>query len=139
MMTSNLERNLAISRLCKYIISTNEKIRSVISLNRNGRMIESEFSYDQIIPKMSKSETEMLYMQRTLQTSLSMEFDNLLGPLNYMIFERETMFEFIFPFSEGVLFVTCDLDIIPRYLSKKILFILNDFDWRSKNLICKNA
>ncbi|MDF2422167.1 MAG: hypothetical protein OPY06_04075 [Nitrosopumilus sp.] len=102
-------------------------------------MIESEFSYDQIIPKMSKSETEMLYMQRTLQTSLSMEFDNLLGPLNYMIFERETMFEFIFPFSEGVLFVTSDLDIIPRYLSKKILFILNDFDWRSKNLICKNA
>ncbi len=138
-MTSNLERNLAISRLCKDIISINEKIHSVISLNKNGRVIESEFSYDQIISKMSKSETEMLYMQRTLQTSLSMEFDNLLGPLNYMIFERETMFEFIFPFSEGVLFITCDLDIIPRYLSKKILFILNDFDWRSKNLICKNA
>ena len=138
-MTSNLERNLAISRLCKDIMSTNEKIHSVISLNKNGRVIKSEFSYDQIISKMSKSETEMLYMQRTLQTSLSMEFDDLLGPLNYMVFERETMFEFIFPFSEGVLFVTCDLDIIPRYLSKKILFILNDFDWRSKNLICKNA
>ena len=138
-MTSNLERNLAISRLCKDIMSTNEKIYSVISLNKNGRVIESEFSYHQIISKMSKSETEMLYMQRTLQTSLSMEFDDLLGPLNYMVFERETMFEFIFPFSEGVLFVTCDLDIIPRYLSKKILFILNDFDWRSKNLICKNA
>ena len=138
-MTSNLERNLAISRLCKDIMSTNEKIHSVISLNKNGRVIKSEFSYDQIISKMSKSETEMLYMQRTLQTSLSMEFDDLLGPLNYMVFERETMFEFIFPFSEGVLFVTCDLDIIPRYISKKILFILNDFDWRSKNLIYKNA
>jgi len=139
MMSSSLDRNLAISCLCKDVYSSNEKIYSVFLINRNGRIIESVFSDDRIISKMNESEREMLYMQRTLQTSLCMEFDDLLGPLNSMIFEREMMFEFIFPSSEGILFVVCDLDVIPRYLSKKILFILNDFEWRLKNIIYKNA
>jgi len=135
MLSSNFDQNMAISRLCKEILLTQANVYSVLSLNKNGRVIESQFTHDRILSKMNKSEIEMICMQRTLQTSLGMEFDELIGPLNCITIERETMFEFLFPYSEGVIFVMCDLDVIPRYLSKKILFIIRDFEWRSKNLI----
>ncbi|MEX0861142.1 hypothetical protein [Nitrosopumilus sp.] len=136
-MSLNLDQNLAISRLCKEILLTQENIYSVLSLNKNGRAIESQFARDRILSQMNKSEIEMLCMQRTLQTSLGMDYDELVGPLNCITIERETVFEFLFPYSEGVIFVICDLDVIPRYLSKKILFIIREFEWRSKNLIYK--
>lgn len=84
---------------------------------------------------LSKQETEMLFMQRTLQASLCMEFDDVIGPLDCITLKRETLFEFIFPYSEGIIFVISDLDILPNYLGKKITFMLRDFEWRVKNPI----
>lgn len=139
MMSSNLERNLAISRLCGDILTSNERIFFVSSLNKNGKVIEFKFRNDRIITKMSKAESEMFFMQRTLQTSLSKEFDDLVGPLNYITVNRETLLELIFPYSEGLILAICDLDVIPNYLAKKILFILRDFDWRIKAPIYENA
>lgn len=134
-MSSNFDQNLAISHLCKKILLSQENIYSVLSLNKNGRIIESQFTNNQILSQMNKSEIEMLCMQRTLQTSLGMDFDELVGSLNCLTIERETIFEFLFPYSEGVVFVICDLDVIPSYLSKKILFIIREFEWQTKNLI----
>lgn len=84
---------------------------------------------------MSKQEVEMFFMQRTLQTSLSKEFDDLIGPLNYICVQRETLLEFIFPYLEGQILVLCDLDVVPNYVAKKISFLLRDFDWRLKETI----
>lgn len=132
MKSSNFEQNLGITRLCEDILASNERIFFVSSLNKNGRAIESKFRNDRIIKKMSKTEIEMFYMQRTLQTSLSKEFDDLFGPLNSIIVQRETFLELIFPYSEGLMLIICDLDVIPNYLAKKILFMLRDFDWAPK-------
>ena len=139
MMSSNLERNLAISRLCEDVLISNEHIFFVSSINKNGRIVEFKFRNDRIITQMSKSEAEMFFMQRTLQTSLSKEFDDLVGPLNYVAVNRETLLELIFPYSDGLILVLCDLEVIPNYLAKKILFILRDFDWSLKTPIYDNA
>lgn len=137
MMSSNLERSKAIQHLCDEILTSNERIHFVASLNKNGKAIESKLRNDGIITKMTKQETEMLFMQRTLQNSLGSELDDSIGPLNYIIQQRETLLEFIFPYSKGTIFVMCDLDIIPQFLAKKISFILRDFEWRIKVPICE--
>lgn len=139
MMSSNLERSKAISHLCDHILNSNESIFFVASLNKNGKAIEFKLCNDRIITKMKKQEVEMLFMQRSLQISLGMEFDDLIGPLNNITIQRETLLEFIFPYSEGTMLVMCDLGVISGFLSKKILFILRDFEWRKKFPIVENA
>ena len=139
MMSHNLERSLAISRLCEDILASNDRIFFVSSLNKNGRAIESKFRNDRIITKMSKPEIEMFFMQRSLQTSLSKEFDDIVSPLNFITVHRETLIELIFPYSEGYILVECDLEVIPSYLAKKILFVLRDFDWKLKDIHLYNA
>lgn len=135
MDSSSLERNSAIVRLCKDILASNECIFFVSSLNKNGKAIESQFRNDRIFQKMTKQETEMFFMQRTLQTSLSREFDDLLGPLNFITVQRETFLEFLFPYSEGLLLVIAELEVIHRFLAKKISFIIKDFEWRKKEFV----
>ncbi|WP_179372336.1 hypothetical protein [Nitrosopumilus ureiphilus] len=139
MISSDFVQDLRISRLCKDILASNERIFFVSSLNKNGRAVESKFRNDRIITKMSKPEIEMFYMQRALQTSLCKEFDDLIGPLNFITIHRETVLELIFPYSKGLMLAVCDLDVIPYYLAKKILFILHDFDWTLKNTHMYNA
>ncbi|MCA9828214.1 MAG: hypothetical protein KC444_07485 [Nitrosopumilus sp.] len=139
MISSNIEQNLAISRLCADILASNERILFVSFLNKNGNVIELKFRHDGIITKMSKAETEMFFMQRTLQMSLGKEFDHLVSPLNYIAVNREILLELIFPYSKGLILVACDLDVIPYYLAKKILFILRNFDWGIPSFVYENA
>lgn len=136
-MISKFERNLAISNLCKEILFSNGNIYFVTSLNKNGKAIELELRNDRIMKNLSKQEIEMLFMQRTLQNSLGKEFDESIGSLNYIILQRETMLEFIFPYSEGIMLVVCSSDVIPNLLAKKISFILRDFDWHIQTPINK--
>ncbi|AJM93004.1 hypothetical protein [Nitrosopumilus piranensis] len=135
MISSNLERNQAILHLCQDILASDERIFFVSSLSKNGKSTELQFRNDRIITKMSKQEVEMFFMQRSLQTSLSKEFDDLIGPLNYICVQRETLLEFIFPYAEGQILVLCDLDVVPNYVAKKISFLLRDFDWRLKETL----
>ena len=135
MMSSNLERNLAISRLCEEILISNDHIYFVSSVTKSGKVIESKFRNDRIIKNMSKEEYAMFFLQKTLQTSLSMEFNSLIGPLDFITVQRENLLELIFPYSAGNILVVCDLDVIPRYLAKKISFVLRDFDWRLKSAL----
>ena len=132
MISSHLERNLAISCLCTEILASNEHINSVSSLNKNGKVVESKFRNDRIITNMTKQEHTMLFMHRALQTSLSMEFDDLIGSLDFICLQRKTILELIFPYSEGIILVMCDLTVIPSYMAKKISFILRDFECRMK-------
>lgn len=137
MITTNIERNMAISNLCKQILKSNEQIQFVGALNKRGKIVESELHDDRIISNMTKQESEMLFMQRTLQITLGMELDDAIGPLNSITLQRETLYEMIFPFSEGTIFVICSLEVIPRFLSKKISFILQDFEWSRKASLCQ--
>ena len=134
-MSSNVEQNLAISRLCDDIMASNGQIFYVSCINRYGKTIESKSRNDRIVTKMSKQEIEMFCMQRTLQMSLNKEFDDLIGPLNFITIQRETLFELVFPYSDGLILVMCDLDVISNYLAQKILFTLRNFDWTFKDTI----
>jgi len=139
MITSTLERSSVISVLCEEILLSNEEIFFVASLNKNGKAIDFKLRNDRIISKMTSQEIEMVFMQRSLQISLGTEFDDLIGPLHSIILQRETLLEFIFPYSEGTLLVMCNLGAIPSFLTKKISFLLKDFDWKIKSLIESNA
>lgn len=139
MITSSLERSSAISSLCEEVLLSNEEIFFVASLNKNGKAIDFKLRNDRIISKMTSQEMEMVSMQRSLQISLGTEFDDLIGPLNSIILQRETLFEFIFPYSEGTLLVMCNLGIIPSFLTKKISYLLKDFEWKIRSQIISNA
>ena len=136
-MSSNLERKTNISQLCKEIIASNEHIYFVASINKKGKAVESEIRDDRIITNLSKQESEMLFMQRVLQTTLGMELNEVMGPMNSITIQRETLLEIIFPYSKGILFVICDLEVIPRFLSKKISFMVRDFEWRLNTILCE--
>ena len=70
-----LERSLEISTLCQKIISLHSQILCVSAVNKNGRIIDSKLRDDSSTTNLSGQELEMLYMQRTLQTSMNKEFD----------------------------------------------------------------
>lgn len=137
MISSNLERSKSISILCDEILTSNDNIFFVASLNKNGKAIDYKLRNDRLITKMKRQETEMLFMQRSLQISLGMEFDDIMGPLNSILIQRETLLEFIFPYSEGTILVMSDLGVIPSFLSKKISFILRNFNWEIQTTICE--
>ena len=133
MHTTNLERNLELTRLCQDILASNDRIYFVSTINKNGKLTESKFRNERIIKNLTPQEIEMLYMQRTLQSSLNKEFDDVLGPLDFITIQRETLLEFVFPFSNGVVLVMADLDVVSRYLAKTILFLIRDFECRLKD------
>jgi hypothetical protein len=53
-----------------------------------------------------------------------------LGPLDFITIQRETLLEFVFPFSNGIVFVMADLDVVSRYLAKTISFLIRDSEYR---------
>ncbi len=133
MQSPNLERSLELTKPCQDILASNDRIYFVTAINKNGRLTESKFRNERIITKLKSQEIEMSYMQRSLQSSLTKEFDDLLGPLDSITIQRETLFEFIFPLSNGIVLVMADLDVVSRYLAKTISFIIRDFEWRFRD------
>ncbi len=126
--TSNLEQSSELTRLCQDILAINDRIYFVSTINKNGKPTESQFRNDQIITNLTSNEIAMLYMQRTLQSTLTKEFDDVLGSLDFITIQREALLEFIFPFSNGVILVMADLDVVSRYLAKTISFLIRDFE-----------
>ena len=129
MLTSNLERSLEVSHLCDNILASNDSIFSVFSVDKNGKATECKFRNDGTIKNMTKQETEVFFMQKSLQASMSMELDNSSSPLDFIIIQRETLLEFIFSYSQGLLVVISTLNVVPRYLAKKISFELQNFNY----------
>ena len=95
MLPQNLERNLEVSKLCQDLLASNNSVHFVSFLNKNGRIIDSKFRNERIIQNLSSQQLEMFYMQRTLQLSLSKEFDDELGIVDYIIIERNNFLEFL--------------------------------------------
>ncbi|PIN97831.1 MAG: hypothetical protein COU45_00840, partial [Nitrosopumilus sp. CG10_big_fil_rev_8_21_14_0_10_33_7] len=69
-----------------------------------------------------------------LQSSMNQEFEDKVGHLDYTLICRESIFEFIFPFYEGVIFVIVDKEIPIQSTSKKILQLMTVFGFGSNNL-----
>lgn len=127
-MTLTLERSLEITKLCQDIFSY-DHVFFVAAINKNGRIIDSKFRNDRAFTNLSSQELEMYFMQRTLQMSLSREFDTKTFPLEYIVIERDPVVEFLFPFQNGVLIVLSKSEIIPRFLARKISFMIKSVDF----------
>ncbi len=107
----SFEQTKPFSKLCKDIISTDDKIAFVSIINKNGRLIESECGSSSTIENLSSNELEMLFMQRTLQTSMIRDLDDKLGKFNIALIHRESFTECVFTFYGGVILVilrSCD-------------------------------
>jgi len=130
MQISNLERSLELTRLCQDILTSNDRIYFVTVINKNGKLTEFKFRNERIFTKLNSQEIETLYIQRTLQSALTRDFDDSLGSLDFITIQRETLLEFIFPLSNGIVFVISDLEVVSRYLAKTISFIIRDFECR---------
>ena len=129
MLTTDLQRSLAVSHLYDEVLASSDSIFSVSVVNKNGRVTECKSCNDRIIKNMTKHETEVFFMQKSLQASMSMELDDSLGPLDFIIIQRETLLELIFPYSQGLLVIVSTLNVVPRYLAKKISFELRNFNY----------
>lgn len=101
----SFEQTKPFSKLCKDIISLDDRIALVSIINKNGRVIESECSTNKIIENLSHNELEMLFMQRTLQTSMIQDLDDKLGKFNIALIQRESFTEYVFSFYGGVILV----------------------------------
>ena len=91
-MTS-FETSVEITQLCDEILASNNHIFLVSSINQKGKSTECRYRNDRTLQNMNRQEVEMYFMQRTLQTYLNMEFDNLIGSLNYIIIQRDSFSE----------------------------------------------
>jgi len=121
---------LELTRLCQDILTSNDRIYFVTVINKNGKLTEFKFRNERIFTKLNSQEIETLYIQRTLQSALTRDFDDSLGSLDFITIQRETLLEFIFPLSNGIVFVISDLEVVSRYLAKTISFIIRDFECR---------
>jgi len=134
-MPSSLERSLEISHLCQDILSIHTKTRCSFFINRNGRIAESKFRDDGNITGLTKQESEMLYMQCMLQSSMNKEFEAKLGRLDYTLIRRESALNFIFPFSDGVIFVITDKTTLIQEIGSKISEMIMEFELRVEQFI----
>ena len=74
----------------------------------------------------------MLYMQCMLQSSMNKEFEGKLGRLDYTLIRRESALNFIFPFSDGVIFVITDKTISIQEIGSKISKLIMEFELRRR-------
>ena len=133
-MISSLEQSLEISNMCQDILSIHPKIHFSCYINRNGRIVESRLCDDRLIKDLTSHELEIRHMQCKLQSSMNQEFEDKVGHLDYTLICRESIFEFIFPFYEGIIFVIVDKEIPIQSTSKKILQLMTVFGFGSNNL-----
>ena len=132
--STSLEQSLEISNMCQDILSIHPKIHFSCYINRNGRIVESRLCDDRLIKDLTSQELEMRHMQCKLQSSMNQEFEDKVGHLDYTLICRESIFEFIFPFYEGVIFVIVDKEIPIQSTSKKILQLMTVFGFGLNNL-----
>ncbi|HSA98746.1 MAG TPA: hypothetical protein VLF17_06675 [Candidatus Nitrosotenuis sp.] len=121
----SFEQTKPFSRLCKDIISLDDKIALVSIINKNGRLVESEYGSNGIIESLSPNELEMLFMQRTLQTSMIRDLDDKLGKFSIALIQRESFTEYVFSFYGGVVLVILNSHAEKDEIIKKILKLLN--------------
>jgi len=131
MTLQNLEQGLKILKMCQDILSIHTKTRCSSFINKNGRITESRFRDDGNRILLTDQELETLYMQCKLQSSINEEFEDKLGNLNYTLVCRESTLDFIFPFYDGVIFVSMDKDVSIYNIGEKILKLIARFQSKS--------
>lgn len=122
LMPVTADQALEISYLCKSIMSIDKRIICVSVVSNRGKIIDSEFRTNMF--NLSAVELEMLYMQRTLQSSMIREFDCRLGRWGYTVTDRDFITEIIIPLDDGTIFVAVESSIKTHELVPKLQEII---------------
>ena len=127
MSNNSLKWALEKSELCKTICLMNKDINLVAIINRNGRIIDSEFNNSKNLNHISTQELEMITMQRSLQTKMIKEFDNKLSFFKNTITLRNSFVEFVYPLDDGILLVISKTDVDIKQLSDELFSLISRF------------
>jgi len=122
-----LERCEKISDLCGTILSSNKNILMVAAVNKLGRLIGIKHRDESVKIELTDKELEILFMQSMLQYSMLRDFDNKFGISKYLLVERETLSEFVFPLVEGIIIVLCNINTQEQVLARKLSKTVNEF------------
>lgn len=111
--------------LCGSIQKISRNIQSVAIINKMGRMVENS-STPEFSEKFPDHMNEHLLMQCVLQISMGRDFDEFYGPINYHISERASLTFLTFPVEDNVILVTCNKNVSPIGLAKKIVHAISE-------------
>ena len=115
------------SELCKTICLMNKDVNLVAIINKNGRIIDSEFNNSGNLNHISTQELEMIIIQRSLQTALIKEFDNKLSFFKNTITLRDSLVEFVYPLDDGILLVISKTNVDIKQLSDRLFSLISRF------------
>lgn len=116
----------SLDGLCESILTINRNIQSVSVISKMGRLVENS-SRPEFAKKFPDTKNEHLLMQCVLQISMGRDFDEDYGPINYHISERANLTLLTLPVDDNVLLVTCNKNISPINLAKKVASTINDY------------
>ncbi|MGQ0771376.1 MAG: hypothetical protein ACT4NT_01190 [Nitrososphaerota archaeon] len=95
------------SGFCKKLIEFDSNIALVAIINKKGRILELQ-AKECLSSQLDGKDLEMLFMQRTLQTTMIKESDAKFGIFNYTLTKREKYYEYTTQFEDGMMLVMID-------------------------------
>ena len=138
-MKTNNELKMFIkkSELCNAVCLMSKDIDLVAIINKNGRIVESKFGKDTDLSCISDSQLEMIAMQRSLQTTMTKEFDQNLSSFHQTIIMRESHVEFVCNLDEEVLLIISNVNVDVRQFSTNISSLVSGFHTPTSNVLVK--
>jgi hypothetical protein len=120
-----LERSTQFDRLCRLILSCNERIILVAIIDQKGRVIENSTRDDRVIKNLSVQKREMLFMESALQLSMNRDFDDEFGAVKYTYSAREKISFFTFLLNDYAIIVLSEPEENPLLLATHTIEIIN--------------
>lgn len=99
MLPLKFDDALKFSKFCAGVLESDQNIILVAIINKRGRMLDLKTKND-LTPFLDEKDLEMLFMQRTLQTTMIKESDEKLGIFNFTLTKREKFYEYTTQFGE---------------------------------------
>jgi hypothetical protein len=106
MLPLKFDDALRYSDFCCRLIEFNSNIVLAAIINKRGRILEIQRKV--AFSCLGDKELEMLFMQRTLQTTMIKESDDKLGTFAYTLTKREKFYEYTMQLDEGILLMIID-------------------------------
>ena len=102
-------KNQALDEACKKILQI-PKVRFVGVLNKMGKRIAGGFR-EGVISYLEDKQNQMMYVQLTLEYLMRRDFDEGLGPIDYIASRRGKVTMISIPTKEYLILISADRDI----------------------------
>lgn len=106
-----------LEKACK-VLSNEDKVRHVGVINELGRLVAGGFRKG-ISPLLSDDKIRMVYMQMQLDFNMRQEFDDVLGPIDYIASRRQKQLIISVPIGENLVLIAAEPDADDKKIIKK--------------------